>query len=203
MTKITNYDAGNLAWYQALLADWQVKLFGSKPKAEHFTMVHNWGYRPGLEALHIAMCLRPEGCTVRQFQMAGSCGPANNKRRDVVRVRQLATEAKVGTPYAFVLKPTAKGLLTAKQGEARAIATLSEAPKGKAKPKVDGKVVAKANGNKKAAKPTNGQRKAKGAPNGKPAPTQQPVTENAPVTTPMAPEANPAATQGDGSNPAS
>ncbi len=183
MTKITNYDAGNLAWYQALLTDWQVKLYGSKPKAEHFTMVHNWGYRPGLEALHIAMCLRPEGCTVRQFQMAGSCGPANNKRRDVVRVRQLATEAKVGTPYAFKLTPTAKGLSTAKAGEARAIAALSEAPKAK-KAKGAVKVEAKANGKPKAAKPSNGQRKAKGTPKVKPATSQPTVTETAPTVTP-------------------
>ncbi len=192
-----NYDAGNLAWYATVLTDWQVKLFGSKPTAAMFTMVHNWGYRPGLEALHIAMCLRPEGCTVRQFQMAGSCGPANNKRRDVVRVRQLATEAKVGTPYAFKLTPTAKGLQTAKAGEARAIAALTDQPKAK-KALGAAKVEAKANGKPKAAKASNGPRKAKGAPKAKPVPAQPTVPENAPTVTPEAMQANAPATQGDG-----
>ncbi len=199
MTKITNYDAGNLAWYATVLTDWQVKLFGSKPTSAMFTMVHNWGYRPGLEVLHIAMCLRPEGCTVRQFQMAGSCGPANNKRRDVVRVRQLATEAKVGTPYAFKLTPTAKGLATAKQGEARAIATLTDLPKAK-KAKGAAKVEAKANGKPKAAKASKAAGKAKGAPKAKPVPAQPQVTETAPVTAATSPQVNPAATQGDGAS---
>ena len=105
---------GGLAWFAPYLAQWQAA-WGSKPteamcRASLALGAPGKGKRPGVEALHIAMCLRPEGCTVRQFMGAGSSGPANNWRRALRRDYGLVTEAKVGTPYAFILKLTPKGV---------------------------------------------------------------------------------------------
>lgn len=106
---------GGLAWFQPYLSQWQVAQWGSKPteamcRASLALGAPGKGKRPGIEALHIAMCLRPEGCTVRQFMGAGSGGPANNWRRALRRDYGLVTEAKVGTPYAFILRLTPKGV---------------------------------------------------------------------------------------------
>lgn len=110
----------NVTWFAAILAAWQVKLMGAKPTAEQLSVPLYWGYRAGSEALHLAMCLRPEGCTVQQFCTAGSCGPANNKRRDVVSHRKLATVTVSGTPYAYKLVMTAKGRDALKAGIVKA-----------------------------------------------------------------------------------
>jgi hypothetical protein len=119
-------------YYRDMLKSWQVKLSGPKPADELFNVAHALGCRPGVQALHIAMCLRPEGCTVTQFMAAGSCGPAHNKRRELVGKRWL-TVAVQGKPYAYVAKLTAKG--EAKVAAANAAASEGDAPKAKAKRK--------------------------------------------------------------------
>lgn len=169
----------NLTWYAAILAGWQVKLMGAKPTADQLSTPLYWGYRAGSEALHLAMCLRPEGCTVQQFCTAGSCGPANNKRRDVVSHRKLATVTVSGTPYAYKLVMTAKGRDALKAGIAKVAAG-----------EVEAKVKAKAPA--KAAKAAKGKVNAKGrnvkAPKAKPAPVASPAAVNVPqVTVPVAP----------------
>lgn len=99
----------NAVWFNDLLSNWQPATMGTKPTIAQLSVPLWWGYRAGVEALHLAMCLRPEGCTVAQFCTAGSCGPANNKRTDVVKHRKLATVTVEGKPYAFKLVLTAAG----------------------------------------------------------------------------------------------
>lgn len=106
--------ATDISWFDGPLATWAVATMGAKPTPAMFKAAlvlgkPGVGKRPGHEALHIAMCLRREGCTVRQFCTAGSCGPANNWRRALRRDYGLVSEAKTGTPYAFHLMLTAKG----------------------------------------------------------------------------------------------
>lgn len=163
----------NVGWYAELLAQWQPKLMGAKPTAEQLSVPLYWGYRAGLEALHISMCLRTEGCTVQQFCTAGSCGPANNKRRDVTSHRKLATVTVDGKPYAYKLVMTPKGRDALKAGIAKAS---EPAPEPKAKKAT-------------AAKATT---KAKGAVKAKPATKRPSKAKNTPAATPTAPEAVPA-----------
>ena len=137
----------NMTWYAPLLAKWLVAECGPKPTAENFKTAHAFK-RPGVEALHIAMALRPNGCTVRQFQIAGSCGPANNTRRALVQSGVFA-QTVTGKPYAYVLKLTAKGAAAAKANEAKAAP--ADKATGKAKPVTATKVVAPAK--KPASKP--------------------------------------------------
>lgn len=137
------------------------------------------GKRPGHEALHIAMALRPEGCTVRQFQIAGSCGPANNYRRKLVRAK-LFTEQVTGKPYAYVLTLTAKGQAAYDRGMAAmaadATAPASKPAKGKGK-------AAKGKGNARTSKPRKG--------NTVPVTAPAPVVTDAPATAPVAPVSEP------------
>jgi hypothetical protein len=60
------------------------------------------------------MCLRPQGCTVREFMVAGNCGPANNYRKALQTVTRVITVTKLpgdgGRGYRFKAAPTAKGL---------------------------------------------------------------------------------------------
>lgn len=170
------------AWYAPLLADWQVKLCGPKPTAAHFATVHGWGFRPGVEALHLAMCLRDGGCTVRQFCVAGSCGPANNKRGLVVK-RGLATVTVQGKPYSFKLTPTAKGLALIKANEAKA----NDAAKVSALAKVLPTAKGKGKGNGKPASKPRKPRGPKAPPAPKPASEPASVTAAPPVTAGDAP----------------
>jgi hypothetical protein len=151
MTKVTDNAAvlngikvvpAKLTWYAELLKSWY-KQAGSKPTPAMLMVPELLGKRPGKEALHIAMCLRPEGCTVQQFVLAGSCGPANNYRRALVKSGWFNCTVD-GKPYAFKLTVTAKGeaKLAKAQVQAEAEATVAEAPKVKSKPK--GKRKAKA-----------------------------------------------------------
>jgi hypothetical protein len=116
MSKLENNDgvlagikviASALAWFQPTLKGWH-KQAGSKPTDAMLMVPVLMGKRPGVEALHVAMCLRPEGCTVAQFCLAGSCGPANNYRRQLVKAGWFSTTVE-GKPYAFKLTLTAKG----------------------------------------------------------------------------------------------
>lgn len=105
--------APGIEWFDGPLSTWQVATMGAKPTAAMFkaalVLGGPKGKRPGVEALQVAMCLRREGCTVRQFCTAGSCGPANNWRRSLWRDHKVVTEGKQGNPYAFTLRLTAKG----------------------------------------------------------------------------------------------
>lgn len=172
----------NVSWFAAILAAWVPKLMGSKPTADMLSTPLYWGYRAGSEALHLAMCLRPEGCTVQQFCTAGSCGPANNKRRDVVSHRKLATVTVSGTPYAYKLVMTAKGRDALKAGIAK---VASDTAAEKAKPaKATVKAAGKAKGAVKAKKATLKAAKAFKAPAATPAATVTPeaIAPQAPVT---------------------
>jgi hypothetical protein len=106
-----------LAWFKPYLSGW-LKGAGSKPTDAMLTVPLVLGKRAGVEALHIAMCLRPEGCTVQQFCLAGSCGPANNYRRALVKSGWFGCTVE-GKPYAFKLAFTVKGeaKLTAMQAK--------------------------------------------------------------------------------------
>ena len=119
-------------WFNAALTNWNVNECGGKPTTEQLQVPLYLGKRPGNEALHIAMCLRKGGCTVRQFQIAGSCGPANNYRRRLVR-EGLFDETVEGKPYAYKLVVTAKG--TAALAKAAAAAKAKDVAKGKPKAK--------------------------------------------------------------------
>ena len=119
-------------WFNAALTNWNANECGGKPTTEQLQVPLYLGKRPGNEALHIAMCLRKGGCTVRQFQIAGSCGPANNYRRRLVR-EGLFDETVEGKPYAYKLVVTAKG--TAALAKAAAAAKAKDVAKGKPKAK--------------------------------------------------------------------
>lgn len=104
MTEHSNY-------YADVLKGWQTKFWGSKPTAEMFANAHGLGCRPGLQALAVAMSLRPEGVTGSQIQ--GACGnPQLNKMRGLATDSYLKSEAMTRSPlghkvYKFAL--TAKG----------------------------------------------------------------------------------------------
>ena len=128
-------DAKALTWYASLLKNWPARWAGSKPSNAMLMVPHLLGKRPGVEALHIAMCLRPEGCTVQQFQTAGSCGPANNYRRSLVKTGWFTMTVE-GKPYAFKLAISKKGearldKCAAAYAEAQTVTAV--APKAKAK----------------------------------------------------------------------
>ena len=115
MAKTSNLP--DLTWFTECLGRWLVAECGSKPTPDMLRAPLLLGKRPGNEALHIAMCLRPAGCTVRQFQIAGSCGPANNYRRRLVR-EGLFAETVEGKPYAYKLVITDKGTKAVEKAKA-------------------------------------------------------------------------------------
>jgi hypothetical protein len=131
MTKLVDIkvERDAIAWYGSILKGW-LKQAGSKPTDAMLMVPVLFGKRPGAEALHLAMCLRPEGCTVTQFVLAGSCGPANNYRRAMVKTGWFSCVVE-GKPYAFKLSLTAKGeAKLAKLIEARAVeAPITDATK--------------------------------------------------------------------------
>lgn len=129
------------------LTNWLADQCGPAPALNLFSVVHaiDPRKRPGHEALHIAMALRPQGCTVRQFQVAGSCGPANNYRRDLVKVDKVLTVAVLpsaeGRAYAFKARLTAKGVAMVKAAMGKVPAGLeadtpAKAPRKPRTPKV-------------------------------------------------------------------
>lgn len=173
----------DLNWYKAMRKGWPARECGAPLTDEQLTAAHavalgydGKGKRAGVEALHIAMAMRDGGCTVRQFQIAGSCGPANNYRRKLVRAK-LFTEKVEGKPYAYCLTLTAKG----EQARVKGM-TIAAAPPAEPKPAKAKKA--------KAAKPVKAPRKPK-AP--KVTPEVEPVTVDAPATAP-APEVQPVET---------
>ena len=132
--------AGALTWFAKGLKHWP-KGVGGKPTDAMLMVPLLLGKRPGVEALHIAMTLRAEGCTVQQFCLAGSCGPANNYRRALVKSGWFACTV-AGKPYAFTLGFTAKGeakVLAAQTALAAAGVDTHAKPAKKAKRKAKAK----------------------------------------------------------------
>jgi hypothetical protein len=136
--------AGKLTWFASYLKNWH-KQAGEKPTDAMLMVPVLLGKRPGVEALHIAMCLRNEGCTVAQFCLAGSCGPANNYRRTLVS-EGLFNCVVEGKPYAFKLGVTSKGVTALKKGAERLTAEASTAAEPKAKKAKGGNAKRKAKG---------------------------------------------------------
>ena len=172
LAKVTVNQAA-VAWFKPWLDKWPTQWAGPKPTLAMFMVAGLIdGKRPGVEAGHIAMCLRDGGCTVQQFTTAFSCGPANNYRRALVGSGFLSCTVE-GKPYAFKLTFTAKGMARLEKGIAAAAlaATAGDMP---AKP----------------AKKAAGKRKAKKAADT--APAQTPTSEQ-----PSAPEGQTAETAGD------
>jgi hypothetical protein len=122
-----------LTWYGDILKGWY-KQAGSKPTDAMLMVPALLGKRPGKEALHIAMCLRPEGCTVAQYVLAGSCGPANNYRRALVKAGWFSCTVE-GKPYAFKLTVTAKGQAKLDKAQAALVAAEADAGTSPAKAK--------------------------------------------------------------------
>lgn len=114
-----------LTWFDTILKHWHREA-GSKPAPQMLMVALLLGKRPGVEALHIAMTLRAEGCTVQQFCLAGSCGPANNYRRALVKSGWFSCTV-TGKPYAFTLGFTAKGEAKVMAAQA-ALAAAGEQP---------------------------------------------------------------------------
>ena len=131
--------AGALSWFDTILKHWYREA-GSKPTPQMLMVALLLGKRPGVEALHIAMTLRPEGCTVQQFCLAGSCGPANNYRRALVKSGWFSCTV-TGKPYAFTLGFTAKGEAKVMAAQAALTAAGTDTP---AKPAKKAKRKAKA-----------------------------------------------------------
>lgn len=168
----------HVTWYRDLLANWPgARECGAKPSRELLSMVH-WldpKKRPGVEALHIAMALRDGGCTVRQFQVAGSCGPANNYRRALVNAGLIKVSVE-GKPYAYVATLTAKGQAAIARN-VKAAAEAAPADKAADKPAKAAKAKRKA---RKAADKPAGEVTAPAAT--EQAPAETPTSEHAPVT---------------------
>lgn len=144
------------AWHSAWVHDgWQVDVSGPRPTHDQLdvaaALVRGFGGHTGCETMHIAMCLRPQGCTVSQFTntqrfarpvSAGPVGPANNKRN---KLTDRATGGKRGLGWcavtelsgtseargkAFHLRLTPAGAAIAKAAGIKAdvITRLSKAP---------------------------------------------------------------------------
>ena len=170
-----------LTWFADVLKHWH-RQAGSKPTDAMLMVPVLLGLRPGVQALHIAMCLRPEGCTVQQFCLAGSCGPANNMRRDLVKSGWFSSTVE-GKPYAYKLSVTAKGeaKLAKAQAWLEAAATVADTPKAAKKAKA-----------KKA--PTEGNTvMVDSEANGEPAPAETPISDAPSATEGQTVEAQPVA----------
>ena len=108
--------SGKLTWFNDVFAAWLVEQSGPMPTQAQLMVPINLGKRPGVEALYIAMCLRTKGCTVRQFQIAGNCGPANNYRGALVKTGLMQVSVE-GKPYAHKLVLTPKGEAAVAKGK--------------------------------------------------------------------------------------
>lgn len=99
---------------QAYLTNWPREA-GPAPTMALLDAVHaiDPGKRPGHEALNVAMCLRPQGASVREFLLASNAkGPAHNYRRALIGVDRVVTDAPLpgdGRAYRFKVTLTAKG----------------------------------------------------------------------------------------------
>lgn len=125
-----------LTHYAPQFKTWGIKTHGSKPTLEHVEAAHGLGCRPGLQALAVAMGLRPEGVTNGQVMFA--CGnPQNNKRGGLVADGYLKRNpaAKVDGHEVYQYTVTPKGLKRIEANKAKA-AALDAAGKAADGPKV-------------------------------------------------------------------
>lgn len=105
------------AYYKPFIDAWQPDKSGPAVTAGLIDTVCALKARPGIEMLHIAMCLRPHGCTVDEYRWAGRnlttgmpCGPANNNRKALVEARLInVTVTPEGRSYRFKAVLTPKG----------------------------------------------------------------------------------------------
>lgn len=104
------------AFYDPFIAAWQADKCGPVVTPALIATVVALKQRPGIEMLHIAMCLRAGGCTVDEYRWAGRnlttgmpCGPANNNRKAFI-VAGLLNESitREGRSYRFKCTLTAK-----------------------------------------------------------------------------------------------
>lgn len=113
-------------YYTPLLNVW-VKAWGARPTAAMFDTVHVvLGKKPGVEALNLAMMLRPEGVSDETFRAAGTalkqaygdpkaCGSANNQRKPMLAAGIITLERVPGSsPQRLHIKVTDKGHAVAK-----------------------------------------------------------------------------------------
>lgn len=182
LAKISANDTA-LAWFKPYLKKWPRNFAGEAPTNAMLMVALLLGKRPGVEAGHLAMTLRPEGCTVQQFCTAFSCGPANNYRRAMVKSGWFACTVQ-GKPYAFKLTITAKGAARIERAvnEAAALATAGTVDATAKPAKGKARKAAKKGKGKPAAVPVTEQ-PAPQAPTNEPAPvTGEPAGEVQPVT---------------------
>lgn len=203
-------------WYDVFNARITKQNLGSLPTADMYRAAitlgpQGKGKRPGVEALWVAMTLRPEGSTINQYETAGQCRTANNwlQYLNDEGKRHVYSQVHVtnvgGTRFTRL---TAKGVAHCVQaGMAKGALERLTRPVDAAKVKATAKVTT--------AKPvpTPAPAKAKGAskPKGKPiqAPAPKPATppakapDQAPrqvlTTEGPKPLPQPTAQQGDGS----
>lgn len=143
------------AWFADILAKWPQGC-GPKPTHEQLSTVLLLGKRPGVEALHVAMCLRPQGCTVHEYTYAAATGtgkhvgPANNYRRRLQHELGYLNIVETGRPLRFTATLTAKGkqVVAGNEKVLQAGAVKTQATKAPAK----APTAAKGNSKPKAAK---------------------------------------------------
>ncbi len=111
-----------VAYYAPFIQRWHTDKSGPVVTAGLLDVVTALKGRPGIEMLHIAMCLRPGGCTVDEYRWAAAradgmpAGPANNNRKALVQARVInVTVTPEGRSYRFkaVLTPKGVALCTA------------------------------------------------------------------------------------------
>lgn len=111
-----------VAYYAPFVQRWHTDKSGPVVTQGLLDVVTALKGRPGIEMLHIAMCLRPGGCTVDEYRWAAAradgmpAGPANNNRKALVQARVInVTVTPEGRSYRFkaVLTPKGVALCTA------------------------------------------------------------------------------------------
>ena len=181
-----------VTWHAQFDARITANGLGSKPTADMYRAALTLGpigkgKRPGVEALFVAMTLRPEGATIDQFTRAGECRTANNW------LTYLQAPPVKRAVYGLVTVNVINGArvtrLTAKGAAMLKVAGMgANAVNGMAKPITPAKAPAKPKGAPKAGKATAQAIKPATAPAATPAPAPaKPVTvltEAGPVNLP-------------------
>lgn len=171
-------------WYDVFNARITKQNLGSLPTADMYRAAitlgpQGKGKRPGVEALWVAMTLRPEGSTINQYETAGQCRTANNW------LQYLNDEGKRHV-YSQVHVTNVGGTrftrLTAK-GVAHCVAAgmAKGALERLTRPVDAAKVKAKVTSTKPAATPATGKAKGASKPKGKPIQAPAPKPAPAPV----------------------
>lgn len=106
-----------VAYYAPFITRWHTDKSGPVVTPGLLNVITALKARPGIEMLHIAMCLRPGGCTVDEYRWAAAradgmpAGPANNNRKALVEARVInVTVTPEGRSYRFKAVLTPKGV---------------------------------------------------------------------------------------------